>query len=178
MCTNRAKSWLSHPKTLCRAGCPGSCSPMEWGLALPRQRKELMVALSDWGQDLTKSSFSLCIFVVPTLRFLSLFPYKVFSTLYCFISQLCFIFTIITYQLSTKQWPGNLWPLEIPSGRLFCSSNLAARAKPLCARRGRHHLCCINVIWCHHFSNWRCRCGRIRADRKLNCIDHEHLRVD
>lgn len=178
MCTNRAKSWTPHPKTPCRAGCPGSCSPEEWGLALPRQRKELMVTLSNWGQDLTNSSFSLCIFVVPTLRVLNPFPYKALFTLYCFISHLFLVFAVITHQLSTKQWPGNLWALEIPSGRLFCNSNLAPRAKPLCARREAHHLWCINVIWCHHLSNWRCRWGRICADRKLNCIDHEHLRVD
>lgn len=54
--------------------CPGSCSPEDWGLALPRQRKELMVTLR-LRADVTKSSFSLSIFVVPTLSFLNLFPY-------------------------------------------------------------------------------------------------------
>lgn len=90
--------------------------------SFPRQRKELMVTLR-LRADVTKSSFSLSIFVVPALSFLYLFPYEVFFTFYCLISQIYLIFTIITFQLSTKQWPGNLWPLEISSGRLFCNSD-------------------------------------------------------
>lgn len=152
-----------------------SCSPEEWGLALPRQRKNyLLVTLKISPNHHFPSEF-LCS---------QLSAFSIFFLIKCFFLLLLFsIPNILDFHRNYspalhKAVAWELWPLEISSGRLSCSSDLAPRAKPPCALRELHPLSCINGIWSHHLSNWRCWCGRIRADRKLNCVDHEHLRVD